>query len=246
MQMILLGIGGSIGAALRYSISLLLLTNDTAGFPFATVAVNLAGCFLLGMLSSGFELKITANPDYLSALKTGLIGSFTTFSTFSVEVMQLLQNQSYFFAILYRLLRFSSCCVWHEDRKKPIGKEKSSMMNFMLVAVGGFFGAILRAVISKRLNHPYRFFYIGTFSVNLLGSFALGFLVNMHLHTTSNLILSIGFLGAFTTFSTFKLESLTLIHAKQWKEFVLYSILTYTIGIAFAFAGFWMAILFLA
>ena len=101
MQMILIGIGGSIGAALRYSISLLLLTNETAGFPFATVAVNLAGCFLLGMLSSGFELKITANPDYLSALKTGLIGSFTTFSTFSVEVMQLLQNQSYFFAILY-------------------------------------------------------------------------------------------------------------------------------------------------
>lgn len=101
MQMILIGIGGAIGAALRYSVSLLLLTNETAAFPLATVAVNLAGCFLLGMLSSGLELKLTANPDYLSAFKTGLIGSFTTFSTFSVEVIQLLLHHFYFSAILY-------------------------------------------------------------------------------------------------------------------------------------------------
>ena len=101
MLMILIGIGGAIGAALRYSVSLLLLTNETAAFPFATVAVNLAGCFLLGMLSSGLELKLTANPEYLTAFKTGLIGSFTTFSTFSVEVIQLLQHHFYFSAILY-------------------------------------------------------------------------------------------------------------------------------------------------
>lgn len=101
MPMILIGIGGAVGASLRYSVSILLLTNETVAFPFATVAVNLAGCFLLGMLSSGLELKITANPDYLSAFKTGLIGSFTTFSTFSVEVFQLLQHHSYFLAILY-------------------------------------------------------------------------------------------------------------------------------------------------
>ncbi|MER2030892.1 MAG: fluoride efflux transporter CrcB [Solibacillus sp.] len=99
--MILIGIGGAIGAALRYSVSLLLLTNETAAFPFATVAVNLAGCFLLGMLSSGLELKIIANPEYLVAFKTGLIGSFTTFSTFSVEVIQLLHHHFYFSAILY-------------------------------------------------------------------------------------------------------------------------------------------------
>lgn len=101
MQMILIGIGGAIGASLRYSVSMIFLTNETAAFPFATVAVNLAGCFLLGMLSSGLELKLTANTDYLSAFKTGLIGSFTTFSTFSVEVIQLLQHQFYFSAILY-------------------------------------------------------------------------------------------------------------------------------------------------
>ena len=101
MQFFLIGIGGAVGVALRYSVSLLFLTNETTAFPFATVAVNLAGCFLLGALSSGLELKIFINPDYLSVLKTGLIGSFTTFSTFSVEVIQLLQHHFYFSAILY-------------------------------------------------------------------------------------------------------------------------------------------------
>lgn len=120
------------------------------------------------------------------------------------------------------------------------------MMNYLLVAMGGFLGAIMRAAISKQLNHKYRFVHFGTFAVNMLGSFALGFLVNMHLHTNANLILSIGFLGAFTTFSTFKLESLTLIHSKQMKQLVFYSLLTYSIGIFLAFAGYWVAKFYLS
>lgn len=130
MQMILIGVGGAIGAILRYSVSLLFLTNETVAFPFATVAVNLAGCFLLGMLSSGLELKLTVNPNYLSALKTGLIGSFTTFSTFSVEIIQLLQHQSYFYAILYFFISviFGLVCVAYGmkigkdlwERKEPV------------------------------------------------------------------------------------------------------------------------------
>lgn len=124
MPMILIGIGGAIGAALRYSVSILFFTTtETAAFPFATVAVNLAGCFLLGLLSSGFEQKITVNPNYLSALKTGLIGSFTTFSTFSVDVIQLLQHHSYFFAILYIFI--------------------SAIFGFLFVALGMKFGRSL-------------------------------------------------------------------------------------------------------
>lgn len=101
MQMILIGVGGSIGATLRYAVSLLFFTNETIAFPFATLIVNLVGCFLLGLVSSGLELKLTADSNYLSALKTGLIGSFTTFSTFSVEAIQLLQHHYYFYAITY-------------------------------------------------------------------------------------------------------------------------------------------------
>lgn len=101
MQYVLLGIGGSIGATLRYCISIYFFTNELTAFPFATLTINLVGCFVLGLLSSGLELKLNVPPQYLLALKTGLIGSFTTFSTFSVEVMQLLQGHHYFYAFSY-------------------------------------------------------------------------------------------------------------------------------------------------
>ena len=88
----------------RYIVSILFFTNETLVFPFATVTVNLLGCFILGLLSSGLELRIKVEPKYLIALKTGLIGSFTTFSTFSVEVIQLLQHNYYLYAIAYTLI----------------------------------------------------------------------------------------------------------------------------------------------
>ena len=103
VQHVLLGIAGSIGATLRYMISILFSTNQLLVFPFSTVTVNLLGCFILGLLSSSLELKINVEPKYLTAFKTGLIGSFTTFSTFSVEVIQLLQHNYYLYAIIYIL-----------------------------------------------------------------------------------------------------------------------------------------------
>lgn len=115
------------------------------------------------------------------------------------------------------------------------------MMEFLLVAIGGFLGAILRFIISKKLNHRFRFTYFGTFVVNILGSLALGFLINIQLHTNINLLISIGFLGAFTTFSTFKFENFALLQSKQRKQFFLYLIVTYTIGLSFAAIGFWLA-----
>ncbi|MED4473582.1 CrcB family protein [Oceanobacillus caeni] len=71
MQHVLLGIAGSIGAILRYMISILFSTNQLLVFPFATVTVNLLGCFILGLLSSGLELMIKVEPKYLTAFKTG-------------------------------------------------------------------------------------------------------------------------------------------------------------------------------
>lgn len=104
MQYVLLGIGGSIGATLRYIVAILFLTNQTPEFPYATLVVNLLGCFVLGLLSSGLELRIKVDSKYLFAFKTGLIGSFTTFSTFSVEVIQLLQHNQFLFALIYTFI----------------------------------------------------------------------------------------------------------------------------------------------
>lgn len=115
------------------------------------------------------------------------------------------------------------------------------IIDLILIASGGFLGAILRYIVSKKLNHTSSFMYVGTFLINILGSFVLGFIVNIHLHTSVNLMIGIGFLGSFTTFSTFILESITLFESKQNMQFLIYLVLTYTVGILFAFFGFWFA-----
>lgn len=104
VKYILLGLGGAIGASLRYFVSIFPLFNQATAFPFATLIVNLLGSFILGFLSSGFELHLKINPAYIFAFKTGVIGSFTTFSTLSVQVFSLLNNQHFLLAFIYILL----------------------------------------------------------------------------------------------------------------------------------------------
>jgi|SRR5699024_10112550 len=79
------GIGGVFGAAGRYGISVAMTNWDV--FPFATLTVNFVGCFLLSWLSN--YTKSNIHPTLFIALSTGLIGSFTTFSTFTVETVEL-------------------------------------------------------------------------------------------------------------------------------------------------------------
>ena len=105
----------------------------------------------------------------------------------------------------------------------------------------GLLGAISRSFVSNKLNNKFPMTYLGTFLVNISGSLLLGFLANIHLNTNVNLFMGIGFLGSFTTFSTFKAENITLIQSKQNKQFIIYLFLTYTTGILFAFIGFLFA-----
>jgi CrcB protein len=87
-------LGGSIGAIFRYSFSF--LHNYT---PYMTMTVNLIGCFLLGMITSFFILKIKG--EWLKLfLGTGFCGGFTTMSTFSMEIT----HQALSHALLYSLI----------------------------------------------------------------------------------------------------------------------------------------------
>jgi CrcB protein len=112
------------------------------------------------------------------------------------------------------------------------------IMNSILVAVGGFFGAIARFGISNwfKKNIPSRF-PIATLLINLAGAFLLGIIVSKGLNSSWQLLLGTGFMGAFTTFSTFKLENIQLHADKKWGILVSYLMISYTFGILLAFLG---------
>lgn len=112
------------------------------------------------------------------------------------------------------------------------------IINITLVAIGGFFGAISRFAINQWTRKRFREdLPIGTLTVNLLGSFLLGIFIGAQLHQYWQLLFGIGFMGAFTTFSTFKLESIQLWHKEKQKNLILYWAVSYTIGIVLAFLG---------
>ncbi|PKR86630.1 fluoride efflux transporter CrcB [Heyndrickxia camelliae] len=112
------------------------------------------------------------------------------------------------------------------------------MLNIALVAIGGFFGAISRFSLSNLIkSKAASSFPFATLIVNLLGSFLLGVIIGANLDRTWALLVGTGFMGAFTTFSTFKLENIILVSKKNWKMLILYLGVSYTFGILLAFLG---------
>lgn len=89
LHILVIGFGGFIGAISRYGISLFLQTRLGAGFPWGTLAVNLLGCFLIGLLMELVQGGATLSPRLRLALITGFLGALTTFSTFGYETIQL-------------------------------------------------------------------------------------------------------------------------------------------------------------
>lgn len=102
MNWIAVAIGGAIGACLRYALALGFAPLDTR-FPMATFTVNALGSLLMGV---GFVLiveKAMLSELWRQALLIGLLGAFTTFSTFSIESLSLLKSELYLMAALYLL-----------------------------------------------------------------------------------------------------------------------------------------------
>jgi len=110
--------------------------------------------------------------------------------------------------------------------------------HIVAVAVGGFFGAISRFGISNLLRAKYPSgFPVATLCINVVGSFLLGLIIGAGLGDSWKLLLGTGFMGAFTTFSTFKLESIQLQMNRNWKVMISYLVISYTAGIILAFVG---------
>lgn len=115
-------------------------------------------------------------------------------------------------------------------------------MTWLLVAIGGAFGAAARAALVSwsKENGWHRVLPFGTMFVNVSGSFVLGFIVARGAGITETVGVGIGFLGAFTTFSTFNMEIVQKIEAGEGKNALLYGTGSYALGILAAAAGYFL------
>ncbi len=98
---LLVGLGGAIGSMLRYGISILYSFKH---FPAATFTVNILGSFFIGIIMAISIKDETFFSNWKLFLATGICGGFTTFSAFSAENVQLLQNGKIFSALIYTTL----------------------------------------------------------------------------------------------------------------------------------------------
>lgn len=101
MKLFYLALGGFLGAISRFSIGEVLANRQP--FPFSTLFINLMGCFVLGWFLT-FAARKKVDPPFILFVGTGFLGSFTTFSTFSIETVQLFLRDQIWIGILYILL----------------------------------------------------------------------------------------------------------------------------------------------
>jgi CrcB protein len=80
-------LGGALGAVARYQLSLWVHARWPSAFPTGTLVVNLIGCLLLGVLAGLVEARMVVSPTTRLFLGVGLLGAFTTFSTFELETL---------------------------------------------------------------------------------------------------------------------------------------------------------------
>lgn len=90
-QILAVAIGGAVGALARHGVSTAVVEALGPRFPLGTLVVNVAGSFAMGWLFALFTGRMDVSPELRLLVTTGLLGAFTTFSTFSIETLVLLQ-----------------------------------------------------------------------------------------------------------------------------------------------------------
>ena len=95
-SIILVGLGGGLGSIFRYLTAVIINRHFSFLFPLATFLVNLLGCFLIGIFLGLFERQQWTDPDLKYFLVIGFCGGYTTFSTFALENINLLESNHSF------------------------------------------------------------------------------------------------------------------------------------------------------
>ena len=109
--LIFIAMGGAIGAVLRYGASLSVYSIMGRGFPSGTLFVNVTGSLLMGLLGVLMLERFNIGPEWRAAVLVGVLGSFTTFSTFSIETLNLLEQGDVMRAVTNIVLSVLVCLV---------------------------------------------------------------------------------------------------------------------------------------
>ncbi|MCH1926499.1 fluoride efflux transporter CrcB [Shewanella sp. C32] len=109
-NLVWVALGGAGGAVLRYSISIFMIQLFGSSFPFGTLAVNVLGSFLMGIVAALSQLS-HISPEVKALLGVGFMGALTTFSTFSNETLMLIQGGELLKAFLNVALNLIICLL---------------------------------------------------------------------------------------------------------------------------------------
>ena len=96
--------GGALGAAARYHLGRLIFHFGGMGFPYGTLVANVSGGFLMGVLAAVLARSDFVDEPWRLLLGVGLLGGFTTFSTFSLELLNMIERSEWGTAIGYAML----------------------------------------------------------------------------------------------------------------------------------------------
>ncbi len=100
-KIVLVLLGGAFGTGLRYFLSIFIYSSvKEPTFPYANLVINVSGSFLIGVLAELFDSRILVAPVTRVALLTGVLGGYTTFSSFAFETVSLLRDGEFWLATL--------------------------------------------------------------------------------------------------------------------------------------------------
>lgn len=101
--LLFVALGGALGASCRYGVGVAATHLGSGQFPWGTFTVNVAGSFILGVLAAAMTFSWSPSPEMRAFLVVGVLGGFTTFSAYSLEVILLIERDRLALAAVFML-----------------------------------------------------------------------------------------------------------------------------------------------